>query len=471
MFFNIYFGNYVKYQTATFQKEMFAITEDKNIKLAVIVAFRGSGKSTIMTLSYPLWAILGEQQKKFVLILSQTQRQARQHLINLRRELESNELLRSDLGPFKEEDEWGSLSLVIPKYNARIMAASTEQSVRGLRHGAHRPDLILCDDIEDLESVKTKEGRDKTHQWLTGDVVPSGDQETRVIVVGNLLHEDSVLMRLKDGIEQKLLDGVFKSYPLLNSSGVVAWIGKYPNNETIQALQRTIGNEISWHREYLLHIISNSDRVVHPEWIHTYKHEDELPTDDKLVAIYVGVDLASSQSTSADFTSMVTLKIYHVGEKKKAYVMPHPFNARIEFPDQVKEIKALRESLRGQMYPKIHIEKVSYQAVLGQQLEHDGIKVEMVPVHGDKRDRLAMTTAAIKEGLVVFPDKGIEELRMQLTGFGVEKHNDLADAFSLVVNQFITFCNQPSPSITWITINRPRRRGLSNWSDDDYDDD
>src|SRR3990167_7911323 len=83
---------------------MFYLSEEQDIRNLFIVAFRGSAKSTIFTTSYPVWAILGKQQKKFVLILCQTQAQAKQHMMNLRRELESNTLLKNDLGPFKEED-------------------------------------------------------------------------------------------------------------------------------------------------------------------------------------------------------------------------------------------------------------------------------------------------------------------------------------------------------------------------------
>ena len=49
MFFHIYFPHYVKYEIAEFQKEIFRITEDATNKLACIVAFRGSGKSTLVT--------------------------------------------------------------------------------------------------------------------------------------------------------------------------------------------------------------------------------------------------------------------------------------------------------------------------------------------------------------------------------------------------------------------------------------
>ena len=165
-FFHFYFRHYVIFRTADFHREMFRITENENVATAVIVAFRGSAKSTIFTLSYSLWSILGSQNKKLVVILSQTQRQARQHLINLKRELEKNIRLSRDLGPFREEsDEWGGFSLVISNYGARISAASVEQSIRGIRHLQTRPDLIIADDVEDLQSVRTQEGRDKTYDF------------------------------------------------------------------------------------------------------------------------------------------------------------------------------------------------------------------------------------------------------------------------------------------------------------------
>src|SRR3990167_2255753 len=234
MFFHFYFAHYVKYQTADFQREMFALTEQQEIRNLFVVAFRGSAKSTIFTTSYPVWAILGEQQKKFVLILCQTQAQAKQHMMNLRRELENNSLLKNDLGPFQEENnEWGSSSLVFSNHDARITAVSSEQSIRGLRHNQYRPDLIIGDDLEDIASTKTREGRNKTYQWLTGEVVPAGDRTTRLVIIGNLLHEDSTLMRLREDIEKSRLTGVFKMYPLIKD-GVILWPGKYPEMKDVE---------------------------------------------------------------------------------------------------------------------------------------------------------------------------------------------------------------------------------------------
>ena len=60
----------MEYPFAPFHNEMFKLAEDQNIKVLVVMAFRGSAKSTILNLAYILWSILGVQQKKFVVIIS-----------------------------------------------------------------------------------------------------------------------------------------------------------------------------------------------------------------------------------------------------------------------------------------------------------------------------------------------------------------------------------------------------------------
>ncbi len=468
-FFNFYFSHYVKYPTAPFQRELFSLTERDNLQKVFIVAFRGSAKSSIFTMSYPLWAILGRQQKKFALIICQTRTQAKQHMMNLRRELEGNVLLKNDLGPFQEEnDEWGSVSLVFSRLNARITAASLEQSIRGLRHNQHRPDLIIADDLEDMASVKTRESRQKTYQWFTGEAIPAGDLNTRIIAIGNLLHEDSLLMRLRQDIEEGRIEGVFRSYPLIDDKGEILWKGKYPTMEDITAEERKVGNEIAWQREYLLHIVSDTDRVVHPEWIRYYDPDNDLPGDNQFVQTYVGVDLAISEKDSANRTAIVAMKIYRIDDKSYAYVMPFPFNDNVGFPDQVMQIKLLASNTEVYRYPKIFVEKVSYQESIIQHCHSLGIQVEGVSPHGEKRERIALTTAAIKEGLILFPQKGAEELILQLIGFGTEKYDDLADAFAIVANQFIAYSSLPTPGITFIDIPGPRIGRLLD-DDDDYD--
>lgn len=430
--FHTYFAHYVKYETAPFQQELFAITQDTNNKLAVIVSFRGSAKSTIMALSYPIWAILGKQQKKFILLVSQTQQQARLMLLNIRREFEGNRLLKNDLGPFQEEsNEWGTSSLVLPKYDARITAISRGQSMRGVRRGEIRPDLIIIDDVEDLSSVKTRESRDDTYEWLTGDIIPCGDRDTKVIMIGNLLHQDSLLMRLKDGIEDKRLEGVYREYPLVDDKGVISWLGKFPNMRAVMEEKKRIGNNIAWKREYELKILPDGNQLVKPDWIQYY---NEIPDSSKgFRYIATGVDLAISERSSADYTAMVSAYIYGFGEHLRIYIVPNPVNERMSFEKTVRRAEKLSSALGNGNYTKMFIEETGYQGSLIERLKQKGVPSSGIRPVGDKRERLSVVTQYIETGKVLFPKKGAELLIDQLLYFEGAKHDDLVDAFVYLI--------------------------------------
>ena len=445
-FFYFYFPHYAESPIAPFHEEMLSFTEDSKLRTVVIAGFRGCGKSVLLGMSFPLWAILGGQKIKYILILSQTEAKAQMMLQQIKYELEANEWLKKDLGPFREErGPWNTASICLDRYNAKITAGSTEQSIRSFRHMQYRPQLIIADDLEDLESVKTIDGRDKLYGWLIGDVIPAGAKNTRLIVIGGILHEDSLLRRLGKNINEEKMTGVYREYPFLNKDGSAAWPERFKTAEDIASEKKKIGDEIAWQREYLLAIVSDRRRVVHSEWLQYY---ESLPSDDYYLETFVGVDLAISEKDSADRTAMVVIKIYQFDDDRcVAYVMPFPFNKNISFPEQVNQIKAL-----ARIYPeaKIFVEKVAYQEALVQQCQSLGIEVEGVTPHGEKRERVALTSAAIKEGLILFPEKGVKELILQLTGFGLEKHDDLADAFSLVATRFIIRANEPVPGIEWI---------------------
>jgi predicted phage terminase large subunit-like protein len=454
-FFHFYYAHYVKYQTADFQKEIIHYLERSSTEDLFIVAFRGSGKSTMVTTAYPIWAILGTQQKKFCIIFCQTQAQAKQHMMNIRTELEGNDILKRDLGPLREEsDEWGSHSIVFKKYGARITVASAEESIRGLRHNEHRPDLIICDDVEDVQSTKTREGREKTYNWLRGEVVPAGDKNTRLIIVGNLLHNDSLLMRIREDIAQNKTKGLFKEYPLLDEEDNCLWPGKYPTAQDIEDEKMKVASEISWKREYLLRIIPSDDQVIYPEWI---KYYEELPgTGHKAYrGTYAGVDLAISTKDSADFTTVVSAHIYGRNEKIRIYILPNPIVKKLNFPAQIEMLKNFKKTQMPRHEDKLFVESTAYQEALPQTLEFQGIKAEAIKPKGDKRTRLALTSTSIKSGIIKFPKHGCEQLIEQLIGFGVEKHDDLADAFSLLINTtFDKRANDPTLLI-WFMGDEP----------------
>ena len=438
-FFNFYFAHYVTYPTADFQKEIIHTLERSATENLYIVSFRNSGKSTIVATAYPLWAILGVQKKKYILIFCKTQGQAKQSLRNIRDEAENNDLLKQDLGPFKEEletgknGEWTSTTLVFSNTDARIKVASVDEGIRGLRHKQYRPDLILCDDVEDINSTRTREGRDKTYKWLRGDVIPAGDRNTRLIVIGNLLHEDSLLMRMKEDVEEERALGTFMKFPLITKSSKCLWSGKYPDKESIEIQKKEIGNNIEWQREFLLNIVSDVDQVIHKKWI---KYYSDLPLQDRSFAgVCIGIDLAFSLKNTADYTAMVSAYVYWIEREMYIYILPNPVNERLTSPVLVERCKVLNKYFKGEKaWPKFIVEEAGQQKGVIQHLESAGLNVQgFSPGQTDKRTRLALTALKINSGHILFPKKGCNDLIRQLTNFGVESHDDLSDAFSTLV--------------------------------------
>ena len=247
----LYLQHHFTYLLAPFQLEMLRLLKKPEYDFIAVMAFRESGKSTIMNLTNVLWSILGKPQKKFVIIVSKTQEQAKNHFLNIKAELENNETLKSDFGPFVEnEDDMKRLSLELVYHGSKIMSVHIDQSIRGLKYGLHRPDLIICDDLEDT-SVSNRKERDLLYNRFSKEIIPLGSGKTRVVILGNLLSENSLMMRLKDDIEKEKLIGIFRVYPLLDDYRNNLWQEKFKDLDAIKKLRTKLSTE-AWVREYLL---------------------------------------------------------------------------------------------------------------------------------------------------------------------------------------------------------------------------
>ncbi len=433
-FFNIYFAEYIEYETAPFQYEMFDITQREEWKLFCLVAFRGSAKTTIMTQSFVLWSILGIRQTKFAVVVAQTQSQAKQHMMNIRAVLEQNDLLKRDLGPFREETEqWGASSLVFSRSGARITVVSVNESIRGIKHLQHRPDLIVIDDPEDLQSAKTKEGRDKIYEWFKGEIMPLGSKRTKVVVIGNVVHEHCLVLRLKSEIENNTTTGLYREYPLLNENNVSMWSGKFATAADVEEERKRIGNDRTWFREYMLKVLPTEDQIIRPEWIRYY---DKLPDWDDPNNRYrmaaSAVDLGIKDKNSSDPTAIVSGYAYGAGTAGKIYISPYFINKRMLFPEIITKIKGVSARLEQGKKSRTYIETVQAQSYVFQELKHQGYPVFEYNPRGDKADRLASISPLIQNGQILFP-RGGEELINQIVNFGVENHDDLCDALTQLV--------------------------------------
>lgn len=190
-----------------------------------LAAPRGHAKSTVISLQNALHAAL-YGYKKYILLVSDTEGQAVSFLEAIKSELEDNPLLLADFGPQKGK-VWKS-TVILLQNGARIDAVGSGQKLRGRRHGARRPDLILLDDIENDQEVLSADSREKLSRWYFGAVSKAGDTYTDIVCIGTVLHHDSLLAHLLENPAYRAVRWQaverFSDSPLWD-----AWREKYTN--------------------------------------------------------------------------------------------------------------------------------------------------------------------------------------------------------------------------------------------------
>jgi len=299
---------------------------------------------------------------------------------------------------------------------------------------------VVVDDPEDGEWVRTKENRDKTDRWLRSEIMGGLDaRKGKLVVIGNLLHTDALLSRLKSpGSGYRTLE-----FPLIDpKTGVCTWPAMYPTTESLKAKERDMG-PIAWAREMLLKIVADEGAIITPEDIHYY---DERPKATAAIKGH-GVDLAISQKESADYTTIVSGEVFYVEDVPKIYIRPNPYNEHATFHEFIKRVREIPGEMGGSNL--FFVEDVAYQKAAIQEMERAMIPVvPMKPIH-DKRSRLQVVAPLIKNGTVLFPRTGCEQLLGQIFNLGVESHDDLVDGCTYLLQGFV---NQglELPKIHWI---------------------
>ncbi|MDE2001751.1 MAG: hypothetical protein KGI60_04285, partial [Patescibacteria group bacterium] len=417
-----YLNHYFTIDPAEFHRELIEHLGSDLDRMLIILGFRGSAKSTFGSLALPLWAAL-EKKFHFILPIADTTLQAKINIENIRHELTTNDLILNDYGDMRSGEEWQKENMLLAN-GVRILARSRGQKVRGLRHRQYRPELVVVDDPEDLEWVRTKENRDKTERWLRAEVIPAINERVgRLVLIGNQLHSDALLSRMKGDKGFTVLE-----YPLVDANGRCMWLAKYPTQQSLD-VQRDKAGATSWQREYLLKIVPEEGQEVKPEGISYY---DAAPKPD-LVSLYgTGLDYAISKKETADYTAAVTGALTY-DEKGNAHidVLPDPLNERLDMRETIDAIQLINARCNGNQIT--FAEEVAYQKAANDELERAGLPIERIHPSRDKRARLKVAATYIKNGTVRFPRSGCEDLLIQLFGFGSEEHDDMVDALVYMI--------------------------------------
>lgn len=170
------------------------LRRQRSVKLNVL-APRGSAKSTVAALAFPLLAAL-EGWEPYIWIVSDTRRQAYAHLENIKLELLENPRLAERYPQAAGRGPLWRADYVVLRNGASLEAFGTGQRIRGRRRKAHRPTLIICDDLENEQQVLSAQQREQSRQWFHGTLMKAGTPQTNVVHLATALHRDALALRL-----------------------------------------------------------------------------------------------------------------------------------------------------------------------------------------------------------------------------------------------------------------------------------
>lgn len=437
-------------QIPKFHEEMWDMCTSKN-QFVAIAAPRGHAKSTSISLSYVLACVLF-RERRFVLLVSDTEAQAAMFLGQIKQELQDNQDIIELFGIKKDEKgevkfDKDSETDIIVKFTDgtkfRIIAKGSEQKLRGMLWDGARPDLIVCDDIENDEVVMNKERRNKFRRWVYGALLPCRSQHGIIRIVGTILHMDSFLEGLmpkendKHTIHEDLKTyskGIGTQWRTIKYKAHNSDFSKvlWPSRRTPEEFRRIRQDYIErgladvYSQEYLNIPIDESNTFFRKADFNPMREDDRK----KVLNYYIAGDFAISEKEHADWTVMV------VGGMDEAGIL-HIKNVIRDRMDGLQIVDTLL-ALQGVYNPiAIGIEDTQITKSLGPFINRAMIErnifiniIPLKPSRQDKQTRARSMQARMRAGAVKF-DKQAEWYQTyedELMRFPRDKHDDQVDA-------------------------------------------
>ena len=418
-----------------------ALTNGRSNTLAECLP-RGFGKSTIIAVAAPLWSVIGKDPpqvkgaartplKHYILIMKDSFDQAKLELQSIRSELEGNEKLRRDFGDFVGAP-WGKAEITTSN-GSKIDALGTGQKVRGRRHGPHRPDLVIADDLENDDTVQSPTQRMKVKTWWARAVEKAGDpKKCDYIALATLIHYDcfqawmmqrpgvrgrkyksllrhasdqglwdqweDYLLNIEDPDREQTAESFYEQRKAeMRDGSAVSWPERFPYVTLRQMLlgekQQIHGKKIhAFAAEMQNEPISDEDRLFKKVSYWHWEHEHGIPylvpetsgerVNMRVCRLFGSCDPSLGETYKGDFSAIIDLILSPNGRMFIAH-------ASIErrHPDRIIDYIAARARLWAEQrmfYSGYAVESNQFQKLfaskLGQELLRGGVRLPIVEV-------------------------------------------------------------------------------------------
>ena len=441
------FGKYcfptaLKKSTPAFHTNIYKDLANNEKRRVLIAAPRGTAKSTVTTLIYPLWkaAFKKSDEELFIVIISESQAQSINFLSRIKYHLTYSNQFKSifgNLGP-ETASKWTHTDIVLAN-GTRMVAVGTGQRVRGFLQGDTRPNLIIVDDFESELNAYTPEARAKNRKWLTEAVIPSLSDEGKIAMIGTVISEDCFLCWAKESSAWNVL-----WFSIWDENEKSIWPERFAKERILSIKEefKSVGNINGFFQEYMNIAQSPDDAPFQPDWIKLHhwsykriqgqncliKNEGEENEEIKPVEVYTGVDPASSLSARADYFVIATIAI---DNKSNRYVLDL-YRNRISPAEQPGMIIKTFKKYRPR---RVKVETVGYQEALRtavrelmkeENLYIPGLESGVKP-RNSKSERLLSLVPLFAKGSFYFRPEDTHA-QAEFLSYPKGKHDDIMDA-------------------------------------------
>jgi hypothetical protein len=293
-FFWCVFGKELPQHAKEWVKTIYKAKEER--KGRVIEAFRGSAKTTIVTIGFTLFRI-GHDPTKANLLIQVGDDTANTNTKQIADIIEHNpgwKLVFPNIVPDRDLG-WSSTgfqvkdsSIEYPEWRKRN-ADRKDPTLLGFGYrsgsliGKRPTGVLIIDDINDINNTSSSKENEATIGVLTSTIFPTRTPTTWTIFIGTPWTTNDVLSYVKATGEF-----VASKTPILDDDHESVWPDRFSIAEINS--QKAVSGSIEFARMYLLDLTAAAGAHLKREWLHKYPAEkinSQWP-------VYMGVDYASS---------------------------------------------------------------------------------------------------------------------------------------------------------------------------------
>lgn len=283
-----FFPKTFRTKSASFAREIWKPLENPQVRLANLICFRGSSKTTRLRTFASKRIAYGTSRT--ILYVGASQADAIRNVQWLRAQVERNKFWRDTFG-LEPGRKWEETQVEI-KHNVFnhtiwILAAGITGSLRGINFDDYRPDLIIVDDPQTDEMAATQEQREKVTDLILGAVKNSlasttDEPNAKLAMAITPQHQDDIS-------QQALKDEQWSSYvfpcwtkptmDLTIPEQISSWPEQFPT-EVLRADKSAAAarNRLSiFTREMECRLISQELAQFKPAWLNIRENSASAP--------------------------------------------------------------------------------------------------------------------------------------------------------------------------------------------------